>query len=92
LQLLFDNGQEAPLLGMQQAVSPNLLEATRQHVLEEPADKPLGRERGGPGGIGLGVSVSEGDLAVLETEDVSVADGHAEDVRGVNDHQYGAKA
>ena len=82
LQWLFDNGEAVPLLGMQQAVGPHLLEAAWQHVLEEPADELLGGQRGGLSRIGLGVTVAECDLAVFESEEVAVADGDAKDIRG----------
>ena len=42
-----------PLLGMKQAVGSNLLEAPREGVLKVLADELLGRERGGPRGMGL---------------------------------------
>jgi len=51
-------------------------------MLKEAADEPLGWERGGAGGIGFGVAVPECDLAVFDSEDVSVGDGHAEDIGG----------
>jgi hypothetical protein len=70
------------LLGLEQSVGPHLLEASWEHVLQEPADELLGGQSGGPGGIGLGVTIAESDLTVLENEDVSVADGHAKDIGG----------
>jgi len=64
-KLFFDNGQEASLLGMEEAVGADLLEATRQHMLKEAGDEPLGGKGGGSSGMGFGVPVSEGDLFAL---------------------------
>ena len=53
MELLFDNGQEAPLLGVKEAVGAHFLEASREDVLEEPADETLGGDRRGLGRIGF---------------------------------------
>jgi hypothetical protein len=70
------------LLGVQDSVSAHFLETSWKHVLQEPSDKLRGGQRAGTRGVGFGVAVAESDLAVFETEDVSIADGHAEDIRG----------
>lgn len=53
LEFIFDNGHEMPLLGVKQAVGADLVEAVREGVLKKSADELLGRERGGPRGMGL---------------------------------------
>lgn len=65
---------------MEQAVGAHFLEATGKRVLEEPADELFGRQRGDLMGFGFGVTVTECDLAVFQSEDVAVADGRAEDI------------
>jgi len=42
----------------------------------------VGGERGGAIGMGFGVTVAESDLPIFKSDDVSIADGHAEDVGG----------
>ena len=82
MQAFFDTSKEGPLLGMQQAVSPHLLEATRQHVLEEAVDKLLSAYGGDFRGAGLGVTIAERDIALVKSEDISVADRDTKDIRG----------
>ena len=58
----------------------------REHVLQKPADELPYAQGGNATGIALGVAVAESDLAVFETEDVSIADGHAKDIGGIWGH------
>jgi len=82
MQTLFDRGEEGSLRGMEQAVSPYFLEAAGKHVLEEATDELLGGHRDGFHAAGLGITVAKRDMTVLERDDVSVADGDREDIRG----------
>ncbi len=81
-QVRFGQGKAEPLPGMEQTVGPHLLEAAGQHVLEEAAEERLGGERRGLSRLGRGVPVPEGEVAVLEREEVAVAEGHAKKIRG----------
>lgn len=65
---------------MEQAVGPHLLEAAWEDMLEEAGNEVRSGERADPRGIGCGVAVPERDLAIVEIQDVAVADGHAEEI------------
>ena len=79
--------------GMPQAKVADLVEAARQHVLEEAAHKLFAAEPAGAPAAGPAVAVFEGDAGVLEADDAGVGDGDAEDVAGeVVEHRLLAAA
>jgi len=74
--------QSGSLLGPEEAIVADLLEAVGQDMLQKAADELRGREGGEFLSFGLAILITKSDLAVLEFEDPVVAEGHAEDIGG----------
>jgi hypothetical protein len=68
--------------GVQQADVSDCHEAIGHNMLEEPAEKRNGVERGGAWAGTANLTGGEGDRAVREAHDAAVGDGHFEDRRG----------
>ena len=68
--------------GMPEADVSDFREAFRENVLEEPAEKLQGVERGGPWSSAARLAVGESDGAVCESHEAAVGDGDPEDRGG----------
>ena len=68
--------------GMPQAEVADLVQASGQDVLQEPAHELMARDAAGPPSVRLALLVANGDAVVVEADDAGVGDGHAEDVAG----------
>jgi len=67
---------------MPEAEVADFHEAFREHVLEEPAKKLDGVERGGSWSSTARLAVGESDAAVCESHEATVGDGDPEDIGG----------
>ena len=67
--------EEGSLLWVEQAVRSDLLEVAGQHMLEEAVDKLLCRYGDDFSGTGFAMAIAEGDAAIVEGEDIAIADG-----------------
>ena len=77
LQHVADPGGVVALGGMPQAEVADLVEAARQHMLEEAAHELLAVELTDPPAVGLTVLVTKADGVVVETDDAGVGEGDA---------------
>ena len=68
--------------GMPQTEVADLVEAARQHVLEEAAHELLAAEAEGSRAVGPAFLVLDGDRFVVETDDAGVGESDAKDVAG----------
>ena len=68
--------------GMPQAVIADLVEAARQHVLEEAAHELMAAQAADSSVAGLAFLVLDGDRFVVEANDPCVGKSDAEDVTG----------
>ena len=66
----------------EEAVISDFNESVRQDVLKKPTNKLFGREGTEFDLIGGRFLILESDVAILQLEDVLMADGHAKDIRG----------
>jgi hypothetical protein len=82
LQHLPYPGGVATLRGMPQAEVTHLVEAARQHVLEEAAHELLAAEAAGSPAAGLAVPELDRDRLVVEAGDAGVGERDTEDVAG----------
>jgi hypothetical protein len=67
---------------MPQTEVADLVEAARQHVLEEAAHELVAAEAAGPRVAGLAVLVLDSDRFVVEADDAGVGESDAKDVAG----------
>src|SRR3954451_5670121 len=67
---------------MPQAKVADLVEAARQHVLEEAAHELVAAEPAGASLAGLAVLVVEADPVVVEADDAGIGERDAEDIAG----------
>ena len=67
---------------MPQAEVTDLVEAARQHMLEEAAHELIAAETAGSRAAGLAFPVLDGDRFVVETDDAGVGESDAKDVAG----------
>src|ERR1700761_5859916 len=78
---------------MPQAEVADLVEAARQHVLEEAAHELVAAEPAGSPPAGLAILVLDRDPVVVEADDAGVGERDAEDVAGeVVEHRLFAVA
>ncbi len=82
LQHLPRPGGVVALSGMPQTEVADLVEAARQHVLEEAAHELVAAEAAGSPAAGLAVLVLDGDRFVVEADDAGVGESDAKDVAG----------
>src|SRR5580692_3468618 len=80
LQHLPDPSGVVALRRMPQTEVADLVEAARQHMLEEAAHELLAAEAAGPRVAGLAVLVLDGDRFVVEADDARVGESDAKDV------------
>lgn len=80
-ELLAQSSQLLAAARGQEAIVAHFNKPLRQHVLQEAADKLLGREGAGLELAGVGRPVAERHLSIGQFQNAVVADGYAEDVR-----------
>ena len=69
------------ITGTEQTVITDFDEARREDVLEEAADELLGGDGATLELVGSRFLVIESDVAIFETDQATIGDGHAKDVR-----------
>ena len=65
---------------MPQSIIANLVEASRQYVLEEATHELVTAETAGSGAAGLAFPVLDSDRAVVEADDAGVSESDAKDI------------
>jgi hypothetical protein len=70
------------LRGMPQSEEAHLVEAARQHMLEEAAHEFMAAQTAGSSVPGLAFLISEGDRSIIATDNAGIGEGDAKDVAG----------